>query len=623
MFNIFKFIILFFLTLTSLTLPAKLDLTTLKSTADEHPTVDQAFTISVFNKNNKIQILVNSLPNTYIYQNSLKFTTDNKKIILDNPVYPPSEMIVDDHYGKTNIFKDNFEIIIPYQIKNHNNNQFSLTMDFQGCLKDVLCYPPKQLSFNLQLSSTPSTLIPLPEQPIVKPEIANIAALSDQKQAVDLLNTTKVFSIISGFIIFGLLLSLTPCVLPMLPILSGIIAGHKHNTNKKHAFILSFVYVFSMALTYMLAGILVAASGINLISNLQHPVVIILVCLLFLFLAVASFGIIELKLPDFIAQKLTKTEQTQKGGTYTGVAIMGVISALIISPCATAPLAGALLYISSTGNIWLGAIALFSMGFAMGIPLLLFGTTAGHWLPKAGPWMKEINIFFGVVFIGLAIYIITSLIYGPMTLILWGLLLIFYAVHLGLLEPADHGWQRIKKGMALVSAIYGGFLLAGALQHNSDVWHPFGEKVYLDSCNGMANITNNNPNNFNKNTKPNELSFIKINTIQELTKNLVQAKTSSKFTVLTFYADWCVSCRKIEQNVFSDPKVKTILENFQRLQVDLTRYNTADKKIMTELSVFNPPTLIFYDRNGQEIANSRVTSEIAVDDLYNLLKSFG
>lgn len=640
--------------LTSPLLHAKFDINTLKTggalltapAQKDRPTVDQAFIIDAFIKKNQIQILVSALPHTYIYQPSIRFSTDNKNIILGSAKYPAGEMIDDEHYGHTKIFKDNFEILIPYQAS--NSQAFQLTMDFQGCLKDVLCYPPKQLTFDLNIeapstvsdsvvsSTKTSVLLPMPEQPALVPLTkntkdsentntdvsgsGNIDAVQTQNQAVNILKNSEILGVVSGFIIFGLLLSLTPCVLPMLPILSGIIVGHKHNMTKRHAFMLSFVYVLSMALTYMLAGILVASVGVNLISSLQHPVVLVIVCVLFLFLACASFGLFELKVPNFITQKLNKANHSRKGGTYLGVALLGIIAALIISPCATAPLAGALLYISSTGNIWLGGLALFSMGFAMGIPILLFGTSAGHWLPKAGPWMKEINIFFGIVFIGLAIYILSRLLEGPMILILWGLLLIFYAVHLGVLEPATHGWQRIKKGLALVFAIYGGFLLAGAAQNNSDIWHPFGQNqnLAIDSCTGIPNISTG----YTRKNNPNELSFTKIKTIPELTKNLLQAKTEQKFTVLTFYADWCVSCRNIEEKVFTDPKIKNILKNFTRLQVDLTKYNSDDKKIMSELTVFNPPTLIFYDQNGREIANSRVTSEINVPNLYQLISNF-
>jgi thiol:disulfide interchange protein DsbD len=589
-----------------------LDLASLKSDLtqqNEYPTSEQAFNISaVVKNNNQIQVLAITIPNTYLYANSFKFATDNKNITFGEPKFPAGEVIDDEHYGRTKIFSKSAEITLPYQSKSASQQEFDLTIDYQGCLKDVLCYPPKKINVTLKtLTDSDSNLT----QPSSQPTIQSI---QDQNQAVKLLETAHIWSIIGGFIVFGLLLSLTPCVLPMLPIISGIIAGHKHNITKRHAFMLSFTYVFCMATTYMVAGILVAAAGLNLVSNLEHPIVIIITSLLFIFLAIASFGIIELKLPTFIANKLHATEKQQKGGTYLGVAIMGVLSALIISPCVTAPLAGALLYISSSGNIWLGGLALFCMGFAMGLPILIFGTSAGHWLPKAGPWMYEINIFFGVVFIGLAIYILTRLIPGPISLTLWAFLFIFYAVHLGLLEPMQphNNWQKIQKSFALLLTIYGSFLLAGASQNNSDLFHPLGT---ID--------TTEMDNSSNQNKKYQEvLEFTKIKDISELTKNLIQAKTNNQYTILTFYADWCVSCRKIDNKVFTNPKIKEILAKFKQLKVDLTDYNEQDKTLMSELKVFNPPTIIFYDKHGKEINNSRITSEINANELYNLLKSF-
>ncbi len=580
----------------------------------EHPTVEQAFTINAFIKNNKeIQVLFEAIPNTYIYANSLKFKVNNANIKLSKEQLPEGEMINDDHYGKTKVFSDNFEIIVPYQTS--AQEKFNFIIEYQGCLKDILCYPPRKIDFDLiALASNNTTAAKQPlaisKNTDTTPAPKAISSIADQNKAVDLLNHAKVWQIVLGFIVFGLLLSLTPCVLPMVPIISGIIAGHKHKITKKHAFLLSLVYVLSMSFTYMLAGILVAAAGLNLISNLQHPIVIIIVSILFIILAIASFELVELKWPNFIRQKLTATERNQKGGTYFGVAMMGVLSALIMSPCATAPLAGALLYISSTGNIMLGGVALFCMGFAMGMPVLLFGTSAGHWLPKAGPWMREINIFFGVVFLGLAIYLLSRLIPGPVVLLLWSFLLIFYSVHLGLLEPAKHEWQKFQKALALIMTIYGCLLLAGATQNNNNVFHPLG-----------YNISYNNGSCSNSEGKSPALAFTKIKSTADLTKNLIQAKADKQFTMLTFSADWCVSCRNIEQNVFTDPKIQSILAKFKRLEVDITDYSEQDKKLMTDLVVFNPPTIIFYDKSGNEIVSKRITSEVDAEDFYQLLET--
>ena len=610
--NIILFTILILQLFISSISYAKLDLSNLNGNRHKHPTADEAFKIDAFIKNNnEIQLLFSAIDNTYIYQQSFSFNTDNKNISLYTPQYPEAKTITDEHYGLTKVFSGNFQVSIPYQ--SDKEQDFEFILEYQGCLKDVLCYPPKTKKFFLTALASTGDSLPT-AQPITTPK--PVQAIKEQQEAFNLLKNASVFYIIGGFFLFGLLLSLTPCVLPMLPILSGIIAGHKHDTSKTHAFILSLVYVLSMAFTYMAAGVLVASLGVDLSSSLQHPAVIISISLLFIFLAIASFGYVELKLPNFVTQKLAQAQQNQKGGTYMGVAIMGVLSALVISPCATAPLSGALIYISSTGNAWLGGIALFSMGFAMGVPLLLFGTTAGHWLPKAGPWMNQINVFFGVVFIGMAIFLLSRIIPGPLTLVLSALLLIFYSVYLGLLEPANHGWQRIQKAFALVMTIYGAFLLAGATQNQSDIFHPFG---VVNNNTLPASISSTQTSSQNKEF----IQFEKIKTISDLNQSIESAKQNKKFTMVEFYADWCTYCKDIEKNVFTDPKVQSILKNFNNLKVDLTHKSSEDEVIKKELSVFAPPTIIFYDQNGEEIKDLRIVGNISSEDFYSVLKSLG
>lgn len=618
------FIITLFILFFNLSTHAKLNIPTLGG-AKKYPTVDEAFTLSATSKkNNQIKLKVNAIPGTYVYQNLFKFETDNNQVSLQEIEYPKGEIITDEHYGKTTVFRDEFEVTIP--ILTQTEQEFELIVHYQGCLEGVLCYPPTKQSF--LLTSYPSKLNKSEQvattsinqeqtgqivsqkknQPILT--ASPIKSVQEQNDAFNLLKDASFVWIIIGFFIFGLALSLTPCVLPMLPIISGIIAGHKHKITKRHAFELSLVYVLSMAFTYMLAGVLVASFQFDVTASLQNPIIIIIVSIIFVLLALSSFGFYELKLPDAISQKLANAQHHQKGGTFLGVAIMGVLAALVVSPCATAPLTGALIYISSTGNAILGGAALFSMGFAMGVPILMFGTSAGHFLPKAGPWMKEINIFFGVVFIGMTIFLLSRIISGPMTLVLWSLLLIFYAVHLGLLEPAQHGWQRIQKGFALVIAIYGAFLLAGATQHQSDVFHPFGIKT----------VSIVNPDEITGepiNIQP--LNYTTINNLNELQENLKQAKQKNQITMVDFYADWCGICKTIEKNVFADQNVKRALDGFKIIKVDVTNNTEEDKLIKNQLSVYGPPTIIFFDKNGDEIKDSRIVGEIDAGSFYELI----
>lgn len=533
-----------------------------------NPFINNENEIFIFNadiKNNKIYLNVSAKPYHYLYKKAFKFESDNSKIILEQAMFP-QPVLID---GETVAFTGNFNIIIPFKIQQNNLDSFNLEINYQGCLKDTLCYPPSKTSI----------LLKLPNQ-IVK--IKNkVTVFNDKDKAITLLSNAKTWPIIIGFFIFGLLLSFSPCMLPMLPIIFGIIVGsNSPNTTKHSAFLLALSYVLSMATTYMLVGVLVTTASLNLIAILQTPIINIIISGLFILFAIASFGCLAIKLPDFFLQRLNSLQQNLTGGKYINVIFMGVLSTLVVSPCLTAPLAGALTYLSSTGNILLGGFALFIMGFAMGIPILIFCTSASHFLPKAGPWMQEINIFFGVIFMSFALYFLARVLPETIILVLLGILLLSYALYLFMAKKSANFYKLwlIKKTCGFILGIAALILLNYA-----------GFNAY------------NLSNTLNKN------GFILIKDVSALKSNLANSK---KITILDIYADWCSSCKKIEKYVFNNPKFKQKLATFNLLKIDITNYNKQKQQLMQDLTVFNAPTIIFYDVTGKEIKELRITSAV-------------
>ena len=378
-------------------------------------------------------------------------------------------------------------------------------------------------------------------------------------------------------------LKVTPCVLPMIPILSGIIVGQKRNT--KQAFWLSLTYVLAMALAYAIAGMLAGLVGQNLQVALQTPIVITLFAILFTALALSLFGLYELRLPQRWQNKMTKLSQRQRSGSYIGAAIMGALSILIVSPCISAPLVAALAYISQTGHAALGGLILFIMGIGMGVPLLIIGTLEGKFLPKAGTWMNNVKTIFGVLLLITAVWLLYRLLPGYICLILWGLIAIISALYLGALRFARINPRNIIWYLVLwLWFTFGVIFLIGGLLQNQDPLHPLNSQQQT------------------------RLNFTKVENITSLQQAL--KKAHGKVTLLDFYADWCVSCRIMEQNIFQQRNIPSLLKNIVLLRADVTANNKEQQALQRYLQVFAPPTIIFFNANGQEIKNSRIIGEI-------------
>jgi thiol:disulfide interchange protein DsbD len=547
-------------------------------------------------------------PGYYLYRNKVAFTTTDNTVKVTAVNLPKGELKHDPNFGDTEVFHQSFQAEITLSPPNNKPTSITLNAVYQGCSEQGLCYPPisKTLHINLPDATTlappATTVAPLssPSASLLPPPV------SEGSQIAGLFKGGSFWLIISFFFGAGLLLSLTPCVFPMIPILSGIIVGRGHKITHMHAFILSLAYVLGMALTYAAAGVLAGFSG-NLISNaLQTPWVLGSFAAVFVLLSLSMFGFYELQLPTALQSKLSDTSNRLHGGHLSGVFLMGALSAIIMGPCVAAPLAGALLYIGQTHDAVLGGVALFALALGMGAPLLLIGTSAGVLLPKAGAWMEAVKQFFGVMLLALAIWIIQPLLPVSVQMLLWAALLIFSAIYLRAVDALPHnsgGWHKLLKGIGLFALLLGAAYLVGALSGARDILRPLGNI-------GRAETQ-----------APASLQFSRIKDLAELDQRITQAR--GKVVMLDFYADWCISCKEMERFAFSDAEIKAKLKPVLLLQADLTANNEADQAMLKRYGLFGPPGILFFDTQGKELSDFRVTGYQDAEQFLKTLQSVG
>ncbi len=555
-----------------------------------HP--DEAFKLDIVSQDsNTLEAIFTIAPGYYLYKERIKF--DIKEVSqgsIQSVNLPRGDMKDDPNFGRQEVYHHDFAASIFFANAAKN---IEVQARFQGCSEKGLCYAPQIKTYSItmleagQVSQNNNN------------NIANNTVSSDEDEATSLLKSGQLWLIAAGFFGFGLLLSLTPCVLPMIPILSGIIVGdkkaHHHTTSRLHSFNLSLAYVLGIALSYTIAGIAAGLSGQLLSNALQSPSMLAATALIFVVLSFSMFGFYELRLPQAIENRMVNTTNKLKGGQFLGVFAMGVISALIVSPCVAAPLAGALLYISQTRDVVLGGVALFALSIGMGVPLLLIGASAGHVLPKAGIWMTAVRNFFGILMLAVAIYIISPITPTSLQMILWSALLIIPAIYLHALDnlPLDsatgrsHPWMRFWKGIGIMLLILGVAMLIGAIS---------GAKSPLEPLSGLrlASTTKHESH----------LPFIRVKNTAELDARIDEAK--GKVVMLDFYADWCTSCKEMELFTFSDKAVQQALKDVVVLQADVTANTPEDLALLQRFNLFGPPGIIFFNRNGQEIKPIRV-----------------
>lgn len=543
---------------------------------------EQAFTYDHIVESDIIQLNFQIAEGYYLYKKRFSFDASSNELLLASPAYPQGEVIDDPYFGESEIYRGLATITLPY---NSNAESAELTLSYQGCADIGVCYPPEQHTILLDNLGTQSTS----PAPTPKKQTAGSNQTEQDRFATILLEESLAASMVAFFGV-GLLLAFTPCVFPMIPILTSMIAGEGKANSPLHAFGLSVAYVLAMAVTYTIAGVLVGLGGNNIQAAMQSPWVLGVFAALFVGLSLSMFGLYHLQMPTSVQTWLSGISQRHHGkGSYVGALIMGALSALIVGPCVTAPLIGALLVISQTGDPLLGGLALFSLSLGMGLPLILIGTGAGQLLPKAGPWMDKIKSLFGIMLLGTAIWLLDRVIPYTATVLLTGALLLGTAVFMNLLMPASSKEAKLERIIAILLALYGGSLVLGALAGNPSFSQPL--QGLLGAPAQPANPT---------------LSFRPIKSTHDLEQALEQASTLQQPVLLDFYADWCVSCKEMEHLTFNTPEVGQALQGWTLLQADVTANDAQDQALLKTLGLFGPPAIIFYDETGVEFPSSRV-----------------
>ncbi len=540
---------------------------------------------------------------TYLYQDKIALSiADNATATLGEIKLPEAQIKQDSvrpdgTIGDVAVYHDEIDLSVALVRKATQAGEITLEARYQGCAEIGVCYPPISKQFTLALPAISSA------QASETPDISSAAPVasasepaSELDQITDTLKSGSTLPVVGVFFLLGLGLAFTPCIFPMIPILSGIIAGQGDRITTQKAFTLSLVYVLAMAITYTAAGVLAGLFGENLQAYFQNPWIISTFASIFVLLALSMFGFYDLQLPSSLQSRLAEVSNRQQGGSLTGVAIMGFLSALIVGPCVAPPLAGALIYIGQTGDALLGGLALFALSMGMGAPLIAIGTSAGKLLPRAGSWMDAVKAVFGVALLGVAIILLERIIPADIALLLWGILLIVSAIYMGALRHLEieaSGWQKLWKGLGFVFLVYGTLMLVGAASGGKDTLQPLRGIAVA----GGSAATQGHQG----------LQFKRIKSVEDLQREVALASSEGRPVMLDFYADWCVSCKEMEKYTFSDPQVIGALAGTRLLQADVTANDEVDQALLQgHFGLPGPPAIIFYGKDGKERRNYRL-----------------
>jgi thiol:disulfide interchange protein DsbD len=559
---------------------------------------DEAFIVSAEAvSGNEINVQWQIADGYYLYKDKFKFSIQNDNIREDDKLtitdvkLPEGKLKNDPDFGSVWVNYHDVDARLTIQGNEAAVSTAELLVNYQGCKEDVLCYPPisKTLPINLIASVAAQTSAGEDGTGVAEPGTKKLSA---QDVITEHLSDGAFLQNIIIFFGFGLLLALTPCVFPMIPILSGIIVGQGSSMTTLRSFYISLTYVIAIALTYAILGVVAGSFDLNLQAASQNIWVITAFSAVFVLLALSMFGFYELQLPASWQNKLSGVSGKQ-GGTLHGVAVMGVLSAIIVGPCIAPPLAGALLYISQTGNAVLGGSALFAMGLGMGVPLLVIGTSAGKLLPKAGAWMETIKHIFGVLMLAVAVWFMERVLPGGLALALWALLFIVTAIYMGALDRSERQsqWQGLWRGLGLAILVYGMLLMIGAASGGSNMFKPL-----------QGLLSNNQTGEVRSDTLP----FQMIKGVDGLQSVLDQAASEDKYVMLDFYADWCITCKEMEHKTFTDPGVHQMLSNVVLLQADVTENDELDKALLKKFSLYGPPAILFFNKQGVEEKTHRL-----------------
>ncbi len=548
---------------------------------------EKAFVITMAESTQSVDINVKLDKTIYLYDDKIEVlinkTNVTKKVFSKKPIEHDGFMV---QMGE-------FVISVPKTLVKEVNgeNPYTITLNYQGCSVEGLCYAPLSSSYSGKFEVIENEVLKIEtnttESPLVQTETTVIE--KDESSSIsDILSGGNLLLILATFFGFGLLLSLTPCIFPMIPILSSIIVQHSNEhtgtMSAKKGFFLSLIYVLSMSVAYTIAGILAGLFGANIQAMLQDPIVLMIFSAIFVALAFSLFGYYSLQLPRSFQNKINKITGGDSNKGIAGVAIMGFLSALIVGPCVAPPLAGALMYIGQTGDALLGGTALFVMSLGLGMPLLLVGAGAGKYMPKPGGWMETVSKVFGIVMLALAVYMLDRILDPMVIMILWGLVLISGGLYL---QEFKHIVARI---IATIVLIFGISIFIGVLSGATNPLQPF-EKFTQGDKNAEAMVASN------------QLVFEKVHSLTELDAKIAQ---SGKPVLIDFWATWCVSCKELDNFTLSDPQVQEALKGYTLLKVDVSANTKEDQEMMKKFNVFGPPALIFYDKNGVLLQNKRI-----------------
>ena len=540
-------------------------------------------------------------PGYYLYRDKFAFRVlDQSQYVVREVSLPPGTIKDDPEFGPVPVIYDQVEIPVQVNRPAGPEQDIVLEADYQGCRDGDICYPPQTSRVQLTLpAAAAATALPLVAQVEAPKTVSGTVTVSEQDRLARLL-VENPGAAIFAFFIAGLLLAFTPCVFPMVPILSGIIAGQGERITTSRSFTLSLVYVLAMAVTYTIAGVLAGMFGQNLQAAFQNPWIISSFVAVFVLLALSMFGFYELQLPSRWQSALSARSNRHQGGNLAGVAVMGFLSALIVGPCVAPPLAAALIVIGSSGNPVLGGSALFALSMGMGVPLILFGVSAGKLIPRAGAWMNAVKAVFGVGLLALGVWMLERIIQGPVILLLWGALAIGSGVYLGALESLPErasGWRRLWKTLGLVLLVIGAAELVGAATGGDNWLKPLDN---LSRGQSSANVRH--------------IEFQRIKSLEDLDAALTRSIASGQPAILDFYADWCVECIRMERNTFVDESVQALLGQMTPLQADVTPNDPVDQALMRKFGIIGPPAILFFDRRGQEMRAWRLVGYFKPDE---------
>lgn len=596
--------------------------------ADDFLDPEQAFKVDVqLTGDREFQVNFTIAPGYYMYRDQFKLEPAGAK--LGDIAWPTPKRKFDETFQKeVETYREHLSIKVPVEAL--EAAPLKLVLTGQGCADKGLCYPPMKSELTLglkgfggdgavKIGAAPDALSGFGLAQAVASTSRDAAQSEPAKPATtpaptsvggspldDALASGKLWLVIGAFFAAGVLLSLTPCVLPMLPILSSIIVGQGQAPSRLRGFLLAFSYSLGMALLYTALGVAAGLAGGGLAAYLQKPWVLTLFAVLLVGFSLSMFGVYEIQLPSRFTGGVSDATQRLPAGKFFSVFVMGGLSALIVSPCVAAPLAGALLYISQTGNVAVGGLALFALAWGMSLPLLLLGLSAGTLLPRAGPWMEAVKYFFGLLLLSVALWIVQPVLPPVIAQLLWGALLIAVAALLGLFQRTETNTPRawLRKSAAMAAMVFGVAQFVGVAAGGTDALKPLAGVIGGGKAGASAAAA-----------PTGEVSFRKVKSVAELDEAL---RSAGKPVMLDFYADWCVSCKEMERFTFTDPRVQAKLAGAVLLKADVTANNAEDRELLKRFKLFGPPGTIFFDAKGQELTGVRV---IGFQDAERFLQS--